>query len=215
MNVNNILLFPDGIYPAIYFPVGLPEKGGSCAFLTEHCLEYCPSVETNKYEIQALEFFKKNNETIIINKILQEIKSFNVRHIYWFPWGDCLPELTEKIINIIIGLKQANIIQNGFTRNEKFFNNVPFNKNIRIGFHLDSTKELKKYETINKIFCIPDVDVGKAELYYKNKKIARCCGVWCEWLNKNQLMSADCQKCYIKNQGCFYKNKQKIGGRVI
>ncbi len=215
MNVNNKIVFLDGMFPAIFFPVGLPKNNGSCAFLTDHCLKYCPAKETNKHEIRALEYFKNNSIGEIKERILKEMCEYNVIHLYWFPWGDCLPELTDKITYVMLGLSGQGILQNGFTKNLSLWANInDFKKNnLKIGFHLDEIKNIKKMFD-NKIVCCPDINVGKAELYFNQKKIARCCGIWCDWLAANETRIADCQECFIYKQGCFYdiyENKLKQG----
>jgi len=210
MNVNNKIVFLDGMFPAIIFPVGLPEDGGTCAYLTEHCLLYCPTQETNKHERRAYKFFEDNSATTIINKILEDMCDYNLMHLYWWPWGDCLPEIADKISDIMLKLSAIGILQNGYTRNKSFWRNINFPQidNLRIGLHADTVEEAKKL-SINKIICCPDVTVNKAELYFNQRKVARCCGIWCDWLSldetKNETRAADCQECFVFKQGCFYQ----------
>ena len=217
MNVANRIVFLDGQFPSIIFPVGPPEKGGTCAYLTEHCLLYCPARETNKHEKRALRFFKDNPISIIVEKILDDLSIYSLMHLYWWSWGDCLPELTDKITDIMFKLSDIGILQNGYTRNPSLWRNMNFpqyNENLRIGGHVDSTSELQiNGAHKDKIICCPDVNVQKAEMYYNGTKIARCCGIWCDWITPSTLFknettetrSADCQECYFYKQGCFYQ----------
>ena len=204
MKANNKIVFMDGMFPAIFFPVGKPEDGGSCKYLSEHCLLYCPAKETNEHEMRALEYFKKGRVDVIVNKIIDDMCSYNIMHLYWWPWGDCLPELTDKITDIMLKLSKIGILQNGYTRNRLLWQNMNFPQedNLRIGLHVDIIEEAKELSE-NKVICCPDVVVGKAELYFNQEKIARCCGIWCDWLTTNETRIADCQECYLYKQGCF------------
>lgn len=213
MKVDDRIVFLDGMFPAIFFPVGLPENGGTCAYLSKHCLQYCPTQETNEHEVRALKFFMENNEGVIIEKILEDMCFYNLMHLYWWPWGDCLPEMTDKITNIMLKLSEAGILQNGYTRNKSLWKNINFIQrpdNLRIGFHVDTVKEAKSISQ-GKVICCPDITVNKAELYFNGEKIARCCGIWCDWIFPKRLFGnekidiriADCQECFLFKQGCF------------
>lgn len=207
MRVDNRIVFMDGMFPAIFFPVGKPEDGGSCAYLTDHCLQYCPAQETNRHEVRALEFFKENDVSTIVEKILEDMNLYGIMHLYWWPWGDCLPELTEKISDIMLELSEIGLLQNGYTKNQnlwRLINLVAGKKdNLKIGFHVDTTEEAKELSSKMHVICCPDITVGKAELYYRGDKIARCCGIWCDWLERDETRVADCQECYLYKQGCF------------
>ena len=219
MKVDDKIVFMDGMFPAIIFPVGKPEDGGTCAYLTDHCLLYCPTQETNKHEVRALQFFKDNTLKTITDKILEDMCSYNLMHLYWWPWGDCLPEMTDKITDIMWILADVGILQNGYTRNPTLWRNINFVKkpnNLRIGFHVDTIKEAKNLSD-GKVICCPDITVNKAEMYFNGEKIGRCCGIWCDWIKpgglfKNEKVDiriADCQECYIYKQGCFYGEDTK------
>lgn len=203
MKVDNRIVFMDGMFPAIFFPIGLPEKGGSCAYLTDHCLEYCPAHEVNKHEVRALNYFKESDALSIANRIIDEMCLECLTHLYWWPWGDCLPELTDKITEVMFELSKRGILQNGFTRNPALWKNIPFSNELRIGFHVDTLEEIEEMSTDKNVLCCPDITVNKAELYFNKEKVARCCGIWCDWLTKNETRMADCQECYLYGQGCF------------
>ena len=209
MRVDNRIVFLDGMFPAIFFPIGPPEKGGTCAYLTDHCLQYCPAQETNKHEIRALKFFKENTEDVIVEKILEDMCFYNLMHLYWWPWGDCLPELTDKIANIMQKLSVVGILQNGYTRNLELWELINVHheqrENLKIGFHIDTIEGAKTMSNSlgGRVVCCPDISVSKAELYFRGQKVARCCGIWCDWLTKNETRAADCQECFIFKQGCF------------
>lgn len=204
MRANNKIVFMDGMFPAIFFPVGHPEEGGSCDFLTHHCKEYCPGREQNEHERRALLFFRSNNINIITERILDEISMYAIMHLYWWPWGDCPRDMTEKIAKIMLRLNKTGLLQNGFTRNRKLWQKIPADNRLRIGYHAETIEEAKSLSK-KKITCCPDVGKGKGILYHNGNKIARCCGIWCEWLTLAETRIADCQECYLYGQGCFYR----------
>ena len=206
MRVDNMIVFMDGMFPSILFPVGKPEDGGSCAYLTDYCRDYCPTQETNIHEVRALNFFKEQSEDVIVEKILEDVGFYSMMHLYWWSWGDCLPELTDKIANVMLKLSYLGLLQNGYTRNPMLWSKInlefPQRENLRIGFHVDSMEEINNFAE-DKVVCLPDTDVNKAELYLNGEKVARCCGIWCDWLPRNETRAADCQECYLFKQGCF------------
>jgi len=205
-----MIVFLDGMFPAIFFPVGLPKDGGTCAYKTNYCQLYCPTQETNRHEIRALKYFQDNTVNKITEKIIADMMFYNEMHLYWWPWGDCLPEMTDKIISIMLQLNERGVLQNGYTRNPVLWEKV--NKEIRdsslsrlrIGFHVDTIQEAKQMST-DTIICCPDVTVNKAEMYYNGIKVGRCCGIWCDWLTIDEVRISDCQECYLYKQGCFFE----------
>lgn len=209
MKVDDKLVFLDGQFPSILFPVGRLQNGGSCAYLTEHCLLYCPAKETNRHEKRALAYFRERPVKTIVEKILEDISTYGLMHLYWWSWGDCPPDLTDKITHVMIELSETGVLQNGFTRNIVLWKTITDYgaPKLRIGTHVDTLEEVNTDEEHrDRIVCRPDVDVGKAELYFNGVKVARCCGLWCDWLDIDEVRAADCQECYLHKQGCFYKS---------
>jgi hypothetical protein len=208
MKVDDMVVFMDGMFPAILFPVGKPEDGGTCAYLTDHCLLYCPTQEINSHEARALEFFKENDVDTIASKLLEDVCFYSVMHLYWWSWGDCLPELVDKISSIMLKLSDLGLLQNGYTKNRELWERInffsPTRDNLRIGFHVDTPEEAIDGSK-EKVMCCPDVEVNKAELYFNGDKVARCCGIWCDWLTVAETRAADCQECYLNKQGCFIR----------
>ena len=206
MDMENKLVFLDGQFPAILFPVGSLESGGTCAWMTNHCQLYCPTRETNYHEKRALDFFRDNDSEIITKKILEDLSDYSLMHLYWWSWGDCPPDLTDKVFDIMVHLSEIGVLQNGYTRNEILWRNINFpqRNNLKIGAHVDDKPGLLVPDYRDKIVCCPDVLVNKAELYYNGVKIARCCGIWCDWVTVKETRAADCQECYLYKQGCFF-----------
>jgi len=208
MKANDKIVFMDGLFPAILFPVGKPEDGGTCAFMTDHCQTYCPMRTTNIHEQRALKYFQDNSIDIIVSKIISELSELSIVHLYWWSWGDCLPEMTDKIIQIMENLHGRGLIQNGFTRNFALFekiHNKSHRDRLRIGYHAETPEEAEKLSVsyYPSIFCCPDVDRGKGVLYFSGNVVAECCGIWCEWIECNEIRIADCQECYLYRKGCF------------
>ena len=93
----------------------------------------------------------------------------------------------------------------------------PQSNNLRIGWHVDTVEEALNWKE-GKLVCCPGVEVGKAVMYFNGKKVARCCGIWCDWIGNDPTnilhgivesddvttRGADCQECSIYGQGCFY-----------
>jgi len=201
-----LLYLCDGGQPSIIFPVGKPETGGSCAFATEHCLQYCPSLEPKEREREVLEYFKKEPPSAIISKILNElVQLFNSLFLYWHSWGDCLPELEDKEIKIMSALHSRGIVQCGATRNLSLWHRIPFERSLRIAYHAESQEEaVVKSQICGRLTCYPDVKRGKAQFFVNGKKVAECCGYWTQWLD-GEVEEADCRRCYIYRQGCFFE----------
>lgn len=209
MRVDDKIIFMDGMFPSVMFPVGPPEEGGTCAFMTEHCQQYCPMKTTNIHEKRALKFFFENTANVITDKILDELTKESIMHLYWWSWGDCLPEITWKIIDVMYLLHAAGILQNGYTRNFELFHKLNLGNNrhrLVIGYHAETHKEAVKLskEYFPKVVCFPEVEIGKGVVYYNGAKVAKCCGIWCEWIEKSEIRIADCQECFLYQQGCFY-----------
>ncbi len=208
-NTERKVLYFDSDIPSIYFPVGLPETGGTCAFATKKCLEYCPSGNSrNKSEVYALTFFKENDVGTIIAKIVKDYKTlikrpYHAEMIQWYVWGDCLPELTEKTHQIIMSLNELGIPQYGFTRNKRLWELVPPKRNLNIGYSLDSLKKAKEL-SYGKMTACPDYEQGYARMIFNGRIRSSCNGWWCITENGEERNS-DCRICLKEGEGCYSK----------
>lgn len=208
---SNRILHMDSDIPSIYFPVGTIEDGGTCAFATEKCMEYCPSgFEPNEHEKYALEFFKTNDAKAISRKIIADYQELiNETHYYaeiiqWHVWGDCLPELTDKTFRTMLDINRAEIPQYGFTRNRELWNLIPTSDIFRIGFTTDDPQEaIELSRATGKMLCSPDIEHGYAQMFHHGKLRSRCSGWWC--ITEEETRNSDCRKCLKLGQGCFYR----------
>ena len=207
-NARNILYFDSDI-PSIYFPVGLPETGGTCAFATRKCLEYCPSGNSrNGSEAYALKYFLQNDAEIIAAKIVADYKilikrAYHAKMIQWWVWGDCLPELTEKVYQIIMSINELGIPQYGFTRNRKLWELIPAKRDLNIGYSLDSLKKAKEL-SYGKMTACPDYYRGYARMIFNGHIRSKCNGWWCI-TEEGTERNSDCRICLKKGEGCYSK----------
>ena len=211
MKADNKIVFMDGQYPAIMFPVGRPDEGGSCEFMTGHCRKYCPARSTNPHEQRAFDFFQKNLAFVIADKIIVELSELSMLHLYWWSWGDCTSDLTEKVLRVMDRLFEAGTVQNGFTRNFELFRRLWLGKHgprLRIGYHTETPEEAVRLsqDAFPSVTCCPDVEIGKGVIYKTGRVEAKCCGTWCEWMHPNgssEFRMADCHECFLNRRGCF------------
>jgi hypothetical protein len=200
------MLHLDGDIPSIYLPVGRPEHGGTCAFATINCLDYCPSGQiVNVHEKNALRLLKLKSPIELIASILLDYemltKQGSANMIQWFTWGDCLPDLTEKVANVIINLNESGVVQYGSTRNKKLWELLPTKCHFAFTMdNVDKAKELSKLS--GKRTCSPDTNTGYAQFIFAGRIIAKCSGWW--HITPKETRNSDCTKCLLQNDGCFY-----------
>lgn len=201
------LVFMDSDIPSIYFPVGKPKDGGSCAFATKKCLEYCPSGQiVNDHEKAALLYFMEKPAEEVVFKIILDYsrcldKKISTPILQWFVWGDCLPELTRKISLIISLIYKAGIVQYGSTRNKKLWESLP--RECNIAFTMDDIDKAKELSVISgRRTCSPDINTGYAQFIYGGVITAKCSGWWCHLIG-GEVRESDCSVCSENKEGCF------------
>ena len=204
------ILYMDSDIPSVYFPIGKPKDGGTCFAATKKCIEYCPSgLEVNEHERFALRFFQKNNPSVITIKMIKDFgylvsRPYNAKMIQWFVWGDCLPELTEKVANVIQRLRDEGIPQYGFTRNVKLWEKIPKEDRLNIGLTVDDIEEAKQISlTSGKMIAHPDFETGYAEMVFNGKIRSRCNGWWCK--TEIETRNSDCTRCMSHGEGCYFR----------
>lgn len=202
------ILNMDADIPSIYFPIGKPSDGGTCFAATEKCMEYCPSgMEINEHERFALRFFKKNEATVIAQRILLDFgylanRAKNAKMIQWFVWGDCLPELTEKVAKVILQLRDEGIPQYGFTRSVELWKALPKEDRLNVGLTIDDLdRALSVSLESGKMTAHPDFESGYAEMIFDGEIKSRCNGWWCK--TPTETRNSDCTRCLIYGQGCY------------
>lgn len=199
---------PDGKTSAIYFPPGLPERKGSCAFASMRCLVNCLTYLThNSVTDYTFKQFQESSVEKIVSTIVEELKDKRPKLLEWFCWGDCLPDMTKKVILIMKLLSEKRIIQCGFTRNKKLWEASLKIKNVRFAY---TTEDLDDIDDLAKkgLVAYPHYDTGETLLFYKTTKERHqfSCGVsFMEEQATNISYEAECSECYKNRRGCFTK----------
>jgi len=217
------LVHDDGKVPSIFFPAGTPAKGGTCEFATPMCLERCPSdVRPNALEQWIYVQFREQRADELARTIFMELLDRNKLFLQWFAWGDCPAALTEKVAWIIGQLKEENVTQCGFTRNDPLWRKV---KGItRIGLTVEDQDKVVDYCKAYGVVGKPDYETGKVHIYYGIERVevgttkmrgayrGGCGGVWVEdheyekadyETRPSHVFEASCELCAEHRRGCF------------
>lgn len=210
------LLHNDGKVLAIYFPPGLPERGGSCVFASMKCLVNCLTYLThNDITAETFDAFKNRTEGELSASIWSQIKDKKPRLMEWFCWGDCPPELTQKVSSVMWGLSKNGAIQCGFTRNEELWKIALKIPNARIGITIEDIGSVDDYAKKG-LVAYPIYDTGHTKLFYKTDKTKSSGMCGCTFMYDEAIQinyEADCQTCYENKRGCFTKFRlQPAGG---
>lgn len=202
------ILHMDSDIPSVYFPIGKPEDGGTCEFATRKCIEYCPSGQViNDHEKHALAYFKRYTAGTVFKRLIKNFESlaaipYNARMIQWFAWGDCPSDLTGKIAEIILRIRDEGIPQYGFTRNKMLWEMIPSSDFLSMGLSIDNLKEAKEVSIESgKMTAHPDFKSGYAEMISNGKIVARCNGWWC--ITEVETRTSNCGKCLTEKTGCY------------
>jgi len=151
-------------YGVVFFPKGLPKKGGTCEFATKACLKYCRE-ETNDFMIEAHNFITKEDIGEVIGRLVKELKKLDATLLYWFESGDCEKKHTQRITSIMKGLASFGFMQHGHTRNVKLWKAVKDVKNIWLAL----TVEVPNTNLLPK-----DLGLYAVPIYKENYTIYAC-----------------------------------------
>ena len=197
--------------PSIYMPIGPPSEGGTCAFATKQCMQYCPSgMVINDVERNVLRFFRENDAGTVVQRLhgefLEMMKNPRAEQmIQWWTWGDCLPELTDKVAAVILGLSDLGVSQYGFTRNRKLWELIPSHDTLHLGLTVDDLDEAMRLSVESgKMIACPSFDEGYAQMIFDGKIRTRCSGWWCI-TEHDETRNSDCTQCLAAGEGCFYR----------
>lgn len=201
------LLHPDGKIDAIYFPPGLPERGGSCTFASMKCLVNCLSYLTqNSITTDTINAFKVFGAEKLISILWEQIKAQPEKLMEWFCWGDCPPELTDKVCKVIAGLAKKGVVQCGFTRNKKLWKAALKIPNVRIGITIEDFDDVAEYAKKG-LVAHPKYDSGETELFYNTTEEpaagGTCGSQFMMDVATGVIYEADCLTCYKSKRGCF------------
>lgn len=206
-----------GRMPAIYFPRGKKKDGGTCEFATSKCLKWCEAEAGGELHKRVYDFITEKAVDHVVMTILYELKeTFNdSKHLYWFPSGDCETKHTKKILAVMKELQAKEIIQTGYTRNRKLWENVRDELDyqyIRVALTVEK-KDLSrlKKEELNGLFVVPDYDKGRVRLYLggpygERHETQYACGsdFFYDYDAKGvETRESNCPDCYEKEVGCW------------
>jgi len=201
------LLNPDGKTMGLYFPPGLPERGGSCAFASMRCLVNCLSyLSHNTITDYTEDVFKTKTPKEIAAIIKKELGRGKPPLIEWFCWGDCMPNMTDKVLAVMKALSAMGFVQCGFTRNKLLWTECSGLTNIRMGY---TTEDFDEIDGLAKsgLVAYPNYDTGETRLYWGTHKAelpsALCGSSFMSDRATGISYEADCSVCYARKRGCF------------
>jgi hypothetical protein len=122
--------------------------------------------------------------------------------IQWYAWGDCPPDMTEKIIDIMLSLRDAGVPQYGFTRNIALWDAIPKEDRLNIGLTFENLDEAKSVSiSSGKMTACPDFNKGYAQMIFGGEITASCNGWWC--ITDLETRNSDCSVCMRIGSGCY------------
>ncbi len=197
---------------AIFFPVGLPEEGGTCEMATKTCLKYCyaknpqfPQFDEEllipQSEKKLIYWFITHAEIDeIIDVLRRELDGLQTNILHWFGTGDCMDRDTERIFRIIDAMP-LSIVQMGFTRNRTLWMKY---KDI---FAL-TIKNKQEAEGLHGMFSIPDYKHEISVMYSPDYEVngGLCGPITCrDRLGRSPEHYINCKTCLRLTTGCFDK----------
>lgn len=178
----------------------------TCEFSTKQCRKHC-SEKANAWMHETYAKIMLDTPSQSANNILNELRERNQDQLAWFESGDCRNGDSDHIISMMKYLSYHNIVQHGFTRNFKFWNDTHHIKNARFAF----TTEDQKLTGMFGLIAIPDYDNSLVKLHYDSESIYTCGGAgsggWCvsafSGQEDEQIFEANCYACRKNARGCF------------
>lgn len=205
----------------IFFPIGIPEKGGTCQYPSNKCLKSCYALKKDYDEIiniseedkkKIYNFFIKKPILTVCNEITKEMDELQIKILSWFASGDCLNKDIDRIYQIMVLLDEEGVVQNGFTRNKRLYSEIiQSNKIDHIVLTVESLlpKDAPLENYPRGLWAIPDYEKGIVKLYHGKlgRKSYATCGfnqVETKFDGKEIKIATNCSGCYHKKLGCFY-----------
>lgn len=218
------ILRPSNGAAGIFFPIGKPEKGGTCEYASDKCLKKCYALDKDYDEMinipeedkkEIYDFFIEKSTFAICSEIIKEMDELQMKILSWFTSGDCLDEDIDKLYQIMITLAGEDVAQNGFTRNWKLYDRITDDGII---VHIVLTLESLSHEDNpfesrpSGLWAIPDYEKGLVKLYHGRLGDISygSCGssdVITKFDGKEVKITANCVGCFYKRLGCFYVEK--------
>lgn len=230
--LNTQVVFPMHGAGGIFFPTGVPVRGGTCEFATEKCAKNCIAKIYKVTDTERLAswkaFLNATPEEFVVT-IIRDLEKLQKPILHWFASGDCTMMAMPKIIKIMRLLVYHGVRQNGFTRNIALFEEM-VNYYTPIALCLTVESKNKKWKSVGKhrgMYAYPNwrnksVDIYSVEGVRKIKftkaeheELKRWeggCGgpsgtVESEktvW-TKHKTVKMNCVYCYLKGIMCFKK----------
>lgn len=196
----------DGEMATIFFPPGSPREGGTCAFASSGCLEECLSyLEQNEITEHTLAEFRSLSADQIVERLLKDVFWDN-GILEWNAWGDVLPELEDKIVEIITRLSTyEELYQMGFTRNRSFWSKLPRTENVVIHLTVDGLQQAKE-RSLEGPTAHPELFEAQTYLFSSGRYQGACGTSFCRW-HDGTLNVRDCRICLKAKRGCFLGGK--------
>lgn len=209
----------------IFFPIGSPQKGGTCQHASDICLKKCYALADKNYDEsvnisekdkkEIYRFFVKKTTFAVCSEIIKEMDGLQTKILSWFTSGDCLDKDIDKLYGIMVLLHEEDIVQNGFTRNWKLYRRILEGGKIH---HLALTLESLSHKDNPLgdrplgLWAVPDYKTGIVKLYHGklgNKSYGGCGfnDVVTKFDGKEVKIATNCIGCYHKKIGCFYIGK--------
>jgi len=222
------ILRPTHAYVAgIFFPIGLPTKGGTCQYSSKECLKNCCMLDVNYDEcINVTEKEKKDiykyfigNPTLnVACEVAVEMGELQAKVLNWFVSGDCLDEDVDAIYEVMLLLHKADIVQTGFTRNAKLYKKVLRSRTFQSLVLTVESKSVKDtpvdyyFHENRGLWAIPDYDKKVTQLYHGRLAYTSYggCGsssVTHKFDGKEVEIAPNCYGCYKRKIGCFFDPK--------
>lgn len=205
------LLYPDGRHLALYFPAGLPERGGSCSFASMKCLTNCLSyLVHNSVTKHTVDIFDTRTIEEIVGMMYEQLRQRKPKLLEWFCWGDCMPEKTEQVLQIMKELSKKGVIQCGFTRNIELWRGSHKIKNVHLGFTTEDESEIV-YLAEEGLVAVPDYWTGETKIYLGAERglVGGCGGNFYREKATQIDYEPECIECYKKKRGCFTQKSKR------
>ena len=133
------LIYRQGNYGSICFPYK-----ESCEFATKKCLKECSEQFTDMtWFSEIFKEFKDRSVVELYASIKDSMEKNGFKLLTWFDCGDCPSQLTTKISQIILQLKDDGFTQLGFTRNSRLWKLMQSIRKIRFFLTVERGTKIK------------------------------------------------------------------------
>ena len=205
---------------AVCFPIGKPPYG-TCEFASEKCLKSCCAKGDFEYD-EELHITHEEKAIIyktvmkaepikwLVEEICSELDGLQTNILYWFGSGDCKTKDIARVSDII-RLIPSSIVQMGFTRNVKLWEQYK----MIFALTLESETEIGGREGL---FAIPNYKTRTTHMRLKTHHREGYQGFGCgaawvslDGVDKKRIKHyANCRTCYRLKFGCFDTDRKDL-----